>query len=486
MSTAVRDVSSAFLNRATVSTTGRNAAAGGDFHKVWSSQMSKGATGGAVQDGGNQNQVKPKTEHSDTRNGRDDQQVSSDAGKEPEKLQETKAEDKTTEAVRQESTENTTETAESQDTPETELPEEQIRAMEVLGTAAVKLMEQIAEVFGISAEELQAVMDGLGLDRADLLDASKMGDLLLQLGGASDSYALITDEGLYENYRMIMEQLSQVLQEGAGEFGREPGELAGLLKEALEEAGISQEQDIPEEPVLTGEETGEETGFSTTEKASVSEGGLSADILQEEQNTKQEGGRQQRGAQPDARSDGGNQVNLFFQNLRTEQFRPELQQTQEISGNSPWSADTRQIMDQIMDYMKLTLNADTTSLEMQLHPASLGTLQIQIASRGGVVTANFIAQDEAVKAALESQMVQLREQFEEQGVKVEAIEVMVQTHEFEQNLEQGRGRNHQETEKKGRGRRISPGRAASLEAQEESAPEPDMTVTGGSTVSYTA
>ena len=145
-----------------------------------------------------------------------------------------------------------------------------------------------------------------------------------------------------------------------------------------------------------------------------------------------------------------------------------------------------EIMDQIMDYMKFTLNADTTSLEMQLHPASLGTLQIQIASKGGVVTANFIAQNEAVKAALESQMVQLREQFEEQGVKVEAIEVTVQTHEFEQNLEQGRGRNHQETEKKGRGRRISLGGAFNLEDQEESLTEPDMMVTGSSTVSYTA
>ena len=36
-------------------------------------------------------------------------------------------------------------------------------------------------------------------------------------------------------------------------------------------------------------------------------------------------------------------------------------------------------------------------------------------------------------------MVQLKESFAEQGVKVEAIEVTVQTHSFEQNLEQGRG-----------------------------------------------
>lgn len=53
MSTAVRDVSQAFLNQP-ASSIGRNTAAGGDFHKVWSSQMNRGATGGAVQDGGKQ------------------------------------------------------------------------------------------------------------------------------------------------------------------------------------------------------------------------------------------------------------------------------------------------------------------------------------------------------------------------------------------------------------------------------------------------
>ncbi len=111
-------------------------------------------------------------------------------------------------------------------------------------------------------------------------------------------------------------------------------------------------------------------------------------------------------------------------------------------------------MRQIMDYMKITLKADTSSLEMQLHPASLGTLQIQIASKGGVVTANFITQNEAVKAALESQMVRLQESFEEQGVKVEAIEVTVQTHEFERNLDQGRGRNQGESSRRNRTRRI--------------------------------
>ena len=140
-----------------------------------------------------------------------------------------------------------------------------------------------------------------------------------------------------------------------------------------------------------------------------------------------------------------------------------------------------------MDYMRIQLGADTTSLEMQLHPASLGTLQVQIASKGGVVTANFITQNEAVKAALESQMVQLKESFEEQGVKIEAIEVTVQTHEFERNLEQGRGRNQQEPERRGRARRINLGDPLSMETMaEEDELTAEMMAMEGSTVDYMA
>ena len=72
-------------------------------------------------------------------------------------------------------------------------------------------------------------------------------------------------------------------------------------------------------------------------------------------------------------------------------------------------------MDQILDYMKLQLRPGMDQLEMQLHPASLGTVHIQIVSRGGEVTAQFHVQNESVKAALESQISELKENLRDQG-----------------------------------------------------------------------
>lgn len=511
-STSVKDVRSLFLNQVVPS--GGKTVSGGDFHKVWSSQMNKGTDGETAL---GSNAAKP--EQTDTTQtakkpaaDREDREVSTE-GKKPDKTEQgeqqeqtsqtesSKAEVSETEGSNGVATEQETEVIgeEAQeivdwlkpqlpDVAETGVTKEQLLAMEVLGTAALNLMEQIANVFGISMEELQVAMDSLEMGQADLMNPDMLGQLLLQLGGAEDVYALVTDGELYDNYQTIMKQLDQVLQECAKELGTEPEQLPGMFQECME---ALEQESLPEETVDRRVENLREEVPVTAEKADSVNQGMTVETDQEEQAaTKQETGTErQSGRGAESGTQEKTPVNHFVQEIRIEQFQPGLQQTQEISANSPWSADTRQIMEQILDYMKLSLSADTTSLEMQLHPASLGTLQVQIASKGGIVTANFITENEAVKAALEGQMIQLREQFEEQGVKVEAIEVTVQTHEFEQNLEQGRGRNGQETERKGRGRRISlsgVSAAGETEAEDGEERQVDAVMTGGSTVSYTA
>jgi flagellar hook-length control protein FliK len=52
------------------------------------------------------------------------------------------------------------------------------------------------------------------------------------------------------------------------------------------------------------------------------------------------------------------------------------------------------------------------------------------------VTAQFTAQSEQVRAAIEAQATQLRQNLEDQGVKIEAIEVSVESHQLEKNLDE--------------------------------------------------
>ena len=362
--------------------------------------------------------------------------------------------------------------------------EEMENAMAVLGTAAEGMIQQTADLLEIPVEELLDLMEDMGMEPLDILDPAKLTTLFVQASGAEDSYALVTDGELYEDYQALMKQLDAVLQESGQELEADDVLMPELLSKLTEQQTVQQpvqqtvQKEIPVEEAAQKDSNPEvlvETTVQSTADAVKDTGVDDRENNQKESSSDKE------------QTGKGETGNIFLQNLREGDFQPEVQQTAELSAAA--EADTENIMKQIMDYMKLQLRADTTNLEMQLHPASLGTVQVQIASKAGAVTANFIAQNEAVKAALESQMVQLTQRFEEQGVKVEAIEVTVQTHEFERNLDQGRGREQQSGEpaKKGRTRRINLNDAVSLEDMEaDDALAADIMAANGNTVDYTA
>jgi flagellar hook-length control protein FliK len=110
--------------------------------------------------------------------------------------------------------------------------------------------------------------------------------------------------------------------------------------------------------------------------------------------------------------------------------------------------DVDEIIRQIVDYVKVTASNDETTLEMQLNPEHLGKLYIELTAKEGNVSAHITAQNEAVKEALEAQMITLKENLNQAGVKVDAVEVTVGSHEFEKNLEQNARNEEQEAERK--------------------------------------
>ena len=356
------------------------------------------------------------------------------------------------------------------------------KVQEVLGTIVQNLIGQITDTFSISEEELQGIMDDLGMTKMDLTDPASLNELLMNISGAQDSFALLTDENLYGNVKGIMNLQNELVGQAQEDLKLTPEEwqqtVAGIAQETVAEPVITVEMD---DAVNTAAESQTGEAAIPTQEPEILEN-------QAAQNTQGEkagdfGEKQEHAA-------NGEHGNLLLQNLKEGNFLTQLQQTAQTEEAGP--VDTQDIMRQIMDYMKVSVKPDSSDLEMQLHPQSLGTLHIQMAAKNGVVTANFITENETVKAALESQMVQLKENFTEQGIKVEAIEVTVQTHQFEQNLEQGRdGSGSREAEAgvgKRRTRRINLNTAfAEEEPQtEEDRITADMMSANGNTVDFTA
>ena len=152
------------------------------------------------------------------------------------------------------------------------------------------------------------------------------------------------------------------------------------------------------------------------------------------------------------------------------------------------------IMSQVTESIRVSYTPDTTSMEMQLHPASLGTVNMNIASTNGVVTAHILVESEAVKAALESQLITLQQTFDEQGMKVEAVEVAVANYDLNRGTGSETGSNS-EDHNQGRAGRVGTRRRINLndlsdddmeELSEEEKLSADMMARSGNSVDYTA
>lgn len=505
--TTVKGVDSGLANLAVnVGRNVRNTAAPGEFQNVWNSldKNPQGAADGAGSVERGKPNVNAEPKNAEPKNA--EPKSAEPKSAEPEEISKPEQDA----GMRAEPPQTAADEKVSDVPSEDMSPEELEEAMEVLGAAVMELMREIAEVFGISPEELQARLQELGMEPLDLLRTENLSGLVLELGGAEDSLALLTDEKLCDGYKAVMDKLTEVLEAVSEKLDVEPEQMNRLLDElkmpqadtavnAYRKAEDVTASRVPEiEFVAAKADAGsrEDAGIHRSDAAVQADPGTQTGP---EAQTVQPAVRPETdrnsGRQSGHEADGGQQGQLFAQQLR--QLQPEAapQEAQPMAQSAADNAETQNIMRQIMDYMKVQLNAETTNLEMHLHPESLGTLHVQVEAKSGVLTANFITQNEAVKAALESQMAQLQERFEEQGVKVQAIEVTVQPHAFERNLDQGRGRNQGDNEpsRRARVRRINLSELSGMEdsgglsgMEEEDALAARMLEASGGTVDYTA
>lgn len=340
---------------------------------------------------------------------------------------------------------------ESQKPENVEVSEEDLEeAMEVIQSAVLEIQQLFCETLGVSKDELMQALDALGMTEMDLLAAGNASKLTLYLEGQSE-LALLTNEELYNTVQNLEGALNQISEDLVRNLNQVSPEDAGQLfdeaMKVMEEASASKEAPVIS---ITTENMGEQA-VAAPQKPENGEKGAGDGKGEEHQNN--------------SNLFTGNQVvnNNFQQNITNVQSAEvvfEMEQTQ-------------MIMDQIMEHMDIQLNAEESTLQMQLHPEELGTLQVTISAKEGVMTAQFTAESEAVKAVLENQIMQLQDKFDQQNIKVEAIEISVATHGFEQNLQQDDNSNsYQEEEKKARVRRID---LDSLDAIDE-LPEEDQVV----------
>ena len=365
-----------------------------------------------------------------------------------------------------------------------------------LETAGEELVQDIADELGVSREEVEEAMAVLGLTALQLFDPDNLRQLLLSMSGNTDELALLTDESLYgslQNLLGIVEESQENLQK---ELGLNEQEFTAIMKQLISEQG---ESGMPDE-VLTPELEGmkdytvsvQKDGETVQVKVTVDDASGNKSV-QESAVSAPKAEVQNHKMQQDASANSGKEGNSAGQTMMQMPEIPEqVNEIPEAANLEYRSMQTEEIMNQIMEYMKINLRAETQTMELQLHPASLGTVNVQIMARESGLTAHFTTQNETVRAVIETQLIQLKNQFEEQGIKVDAVEVTVANHAYGQQFSQDNGEEQQEQAKSGKGRRrmINLDQIEEDEALEEMEESEriavEMMQANGNTVDYTA
>lgn len=376
---------------------------------------------------------------------------------------------------------------------------------EEVAKEASKIFDRIKEVLGVSDEELTQAMETLGLTAIDLLNPISIKDLAMELTGTPDSISLITNADLYQNVKEIVQVAEEAVTNLTAQFGikdPEPVFKDESIKDAVKEtfSDLKNNSEAPE--LLTNEavvptdgkieiqvpiqdkEVG--TGDADASKIIIEEetpaaAGTEAKTVTVEVKGTPEAKPQEslkadepQTQDPLARTTTG-PTETFKATVKTEESNlkgndegfehasrfaeseivtaaPQTTTVETTVNNLGQVVETvttysneqaNSIMSQVTESIRVNYTPETTSMEMQLHPASLGTVNMNIASTNGVVTAHILVQDEAVKAALEAQLITLQETFDEQGMKVEAVEVAVANYDLNKGSDNTSGEDAQ-------------------------------------------
>ena len=340
------------------------------------------------------------------------------------------------------------------------------------------VVRTVAEQLGVSEDSVKDMMESLGLTAFDLLNPENLAQLAMQLTGETSPMDLLMND----QFQGLMQQMDQLGGQLANELELQPAQMDELI--AQMDILQTPETLTDEEMQILNDAAGQQTTADTVstdimpelaQTDEVQPMDKQADVFQKEpksdevrtqqpqaQDTKQTTEQQTDTGDADADAQTGDQMKsaqpekMTADRSSSDQAKTQtVVQMQDTAGvptaetvaditpeTSYVSIDTMDLLEQVAEQIRVNVSEGTSSMEMQLNPENLGKVYVNISSKEGVIHAQLAASNEAVRAALETQVADLRQNLNQAGVKVDAVEVTVASHEFEKNLEQ-----NQESEK---------------------------------------
>lgn len=357
--------------------------------------------------------------------------------------------------------------------------------------AVQDIKDSIKDELDISDDKLEEVMSILGLTNADLLQSQNIADIFMEVTGTQDAMDIITDAALTQSFQNIISTVEQAVDNLSEDTGMSIEQIKDFINDNMtNSAAVVDDKTVvddirTEENVQTNASdkmTGDNEDVNSVNEDTLDNISQSVEkkITIQSDNKSSDNMKGYNGS--DKSSDVKTTVSEISSNL-VQSIQNSFEEV--MNTTTTQTVNGADVIKQIINSVKVTGNNVVQSMEIQLNPEHLGKVTLNVTSKSGVITAEIVAQNEQVKKAIESQINTLKDNFENQGIKIEAVEVTVQSHSFEsgQNLKG----NDSEQGKHSKGTR----KAVRLEDFEEMSEESDELIDNliqneNSSVEYTA
>lgn len=334
-----------------------------------------------------------------------------------------------------------------------------------------QIVEKVTDDLDISEDELNNAMQLLGLTAMDLLNPANLVALYCEVtGNASDPQALV----LNADFTALFNDVSQVASENDAQLdllsqltASDDGEIldADIVSSAdttdtnestgsvntpektvdssYDDTAASGQNinDTADEAVKVYDGSTQDSSYQNSDEGTSS--GETGNGITSDENTEKTQSKSQVDSSFDDsgervlhHEDGAHSDNSVLHASVSEQLNTdtsfEMSQSQ-----SRLRVDTTDIIRQIVDSMSISNTTEESAINLQLTPESLGRMYINVSQKNSEISARIAVSNEAVKEALQTQMVNLKEALNNSGIRVNEVEITVASHEFERNLEQG-------------------------------------------------
>ncbi len=377
-----------------------------------------------------------------------------------------------------------------------------------------QVKDTLKEKLGLSDEQIESLLADMGITAPELLVGDNLKAFVLQAEGATN-VDLLVNEDLSNLVKNVTDEITNLILDSGFDSGFDVGTFindnALVINEALEKIDIN--VDIVSDDVEINNYVND--NIDSLDTTVQLEQNVNSDVdnsihvedeasVDQTKDTSNQSDRMKTSDQTETVS--RDNINVNHNNDSGQEMGHEHnfeQSNQQIQANLDQALNNvsnsnidmtsfagniteADIIRQIIDQIKVNVGSKVQSMEVQLNPENLGKVYVNVEAKDGVMQAKIVAETEAAKNAIENNLAVLKENFSNNEIKVEAIEVMVAAYGFFEESQNGDFDNQEQTNDTSKA--IGTLNVSDLnedELTEEEVIEAEIMRTKGNTVSYT-